>query len=403
MADDPVVVVGAGLVGLACAHYLAAAGLQPLVIDEKEPGAGASWGNAGWIVFAPPVLAPVPGPGIVGTSLRWLFKRHSPLRLLPRFEWDYVRWLVRFMASCSADKAASGLKATVELNEQTDELFESLRAEGHDFEMHHDGALLVYETRKGFDEAKELFVDGGVPLAREEALEAEPLLEPASVAGAIRYDRDRHVRPDSLIAALVASLEEKGVEVRSGTRCLGLERNGGVGVRTPGGTIASSAVVLAAGTGIARLTRVPIQAGRGYSFDVPQEELPIRAPIHVHEGRIALTPFREFTRVVGLMELGARSAKVRPAAVETMHRVGEATFRSWPAKQAGTAWAGLRPMTPDGLPVIGPVAENVYVAGGHGMLGVTLSLRTGKAIADCIRDGGCTDPLLQPFSPRRFG
>src|SRR6185436_15497671 len=101
--------------------------------------------------------------------------------------------------------------------------------------------------------------------------------------------------------------------------------------------------------------------------------LPVRAPIHVHEGRIAVTPFRDFTRVVGLMELGARDAKVRPAAIETMKRVGETTFRSWPAKLPDAAWAGLRPMTPDGLPVIGPVGENVYVAGGHGMLGVTLS------------------------------
>jgi D-amino-acid dehydrogenase len=270
--------------------------------------------------------------------------------------------------------------------------------------VHRDAATLETAVKKLGED------DDAAVLSRGEALEAEPLLKPEACAGGIRYRTDRLVQPGVLIDALLGALERKGVDVRGETPCLGVERDDSkvVGVRTHEGVLCAGAVVLAAGAHVQSLTRdlgvrIPVQGGRGYSFDVRREELPLRQPLYVYDGRLAMTPFHETTRVTSMMELGARTPTVRPTAIEAMNRVGERTFRSSPRGRPGDAWAGLRPMTPDGLPVIGPVADDVYVAGGHGMLGVTLSLRTGKAIADCVRDGGCTDPLLQPFSPRRFG
>src|SRR3989442_90044 len=352
-----VVVVGAGLVGLACAYSLATSGLQPLVIDADQPGSGASWGNAGLIAFAPGIVAPVPAPGVVRTSLHWLVQRDSPFRLVPRLEWDYLRWLGGFMVSCSSDAAAAGLRATLALNAETADLFDALEREGLEFEMQRLGVLLVYRSRQSFESARNKLIEGegrgagGQVLSREEALAAEPLLQWSACAGAIRYEGDRQIRPDTLIDALVERLKRMGVEIRAQSPCVGVVRDGrrGIGLRTPDETIRGRAYVLAAGTGVSALARqaggrLPVEGGRGYSFDVSRNELPVRTPVYIYDGRLALTPFREFTRVVGMMELGARTATVRPRAIETMNRVGAASFQTWPTKDARDAWAGLRPM-----------------------------------------------------------
>jgi D-amino-acid dehydrogenase len=391
-------------------------GFEPLVIDADRPGSGASWGNAGYVAFAPEIVAPVPAPGVVRTSLRWLVQPNSPLRLAPRADAEYLRWLGRFVLSCSSKTAAAGLRATLALNAKTADLFDALERDGLEFEMERPGALVVYRSRHGFESARQELRDytlsppDGHVLSREEAVAAEPLLEPNACAGAIRYEAERQVRPDKLLEALAARLKQLGVQIRIQSPCdrVILDGKRVIGLRTNDEIVHARACVLAAGTGISRLAqqvglRVPIEGGRGYSFDLPRDELPLRAPVYIHDGRLALTPFRDFTRVVGMMELGARDATVRPSAITTMDRVGAASFRTWPTKQTRHAWAGLRPMTPDGLPVIGAVGgvENLYIAGGHGMLGVTLSLRTGKAIADCI-SGERADPVLRPFTPDRF-
>jgi D-amino-acid dehydrogenase len=411
-----VVIVGAGLVGLACAYSLASSGLETLVIDAEQAGSGASWGNAGHVVFAPEVVAPVPAPGVVRMALRWLVQRDSPLRLAPRLEPAYLRWLIQFISSCSPEAAAAGLQATLALNSQTAELFDALEREGLEFEMERLGMLLVYRKRQSFESARKKALETGGSgadvkiLSRDEAVEAEPLLRADACAGAIRREAERQIRPDKLINALVERLGRMGVPILTQTSCLGVVRSGQkvAALQTPEGPIRGNAYVLAPGAGLSALAsqvgvRIPVEGGRGYSFDVPRDGLPLRTPVYVYDGRLALTPFREFTRVVGMMELGMRAATVRAGAIETMNHVGAATFRHWPRREAGDAWAGLRPMTPDGLPVIGAVEgiDNLYVAGGHGMLGVTLCLRTGTAIAACIR-GEPTDPILEPFRPCRF-
>lgn len=411
-----VIVVGAGVIGLACAYSLAASGLQPLLIDADVPGAGASWGNGGLIAFAPEIVAPVPGPGVVPRSLLWLIQRDSPLRLTANPSWDYLRWLGSFLSSCSREASAAGLDATLALNAETQQLFDDLRRDGLEFEMHQRGLLVVYGSRRAFELAckqlgKSAESDPALRvLSGTEALEMEPLLRSEACAGAIRYEAERQIRPDTLVNALVGKLGRMGVEIRSGCSCEEIIRDGAAitGIRIPDETISAQSYVLAAGTGIGALAkkvgvRIPLESGRGYSFDLPRDEFPLQVPLYLHDARLTLTPFRDFTRVVGMMELGARRATVRGGAIETMNRLGAAVFQHWPSECGRSAWAGLRPMTPDGLPVIGGVSgiPNLFIAGGHGMLGVTLSLRTGDALAACVRGDG-EDPLLRPFSPNRF-
>ena len=415
--DQQCVVVGAGIVGLACAYSLASSGYRPLVIDADKPGSGASSGNAGWIVFAPDLVAPVPGPGVVRTSLRWLVQRDSPLHLVPRIDSSYLRWLAAFLLSCNRRTAAAGLRATLALNAGSAELFDALERDGLEFEMECLGVLVVYRRRQDFELARARLEGGDERgtrariLSGDEALAAEPLLRSDACVGAIHYHADRHVRPEKLVEALVQRLERMGIEMRTQSPCIGVIRDGRriVGVRTPTEIIRARTYVFAAGAAMSEVARhagvrLPVEGGRGYSFDVARDELPVRTPVYVYDARLALTPFREHTRVVGMMELGARDATVRRRAIETMNRLGADCFRSWPATDTRDAWAGLRPMTPDGLPVIGGVEgiQNLYFAGGHGMLGVTLSLRTGEAIAEYLQHDGAIDPRLRPFAPSRL-
>lgn len=346
------------------------------------------------------------------TALRWLVRRHSPLRVLPRLDADYAAWLYRFIRSCSAKTATEGLRATLALNERTSGLFEAFERVGGSVELTHAGVLIVFRDRRKLGSAlAKSNQNGDVQiLSSDETLEAEPLLR-GPVAGAIRHHAEHHLRPELLVDALTRSLEERGVEVRSGCAVLEMLREGRsiAGVETERGIVSAETYVLAPGASMRTLARsagvhVPIEGGRGYSFDFPRDRLPIRSPVYLYDDRVALTPFRESTRVVGLMELGATTRAVRRGALETIHRAGEASFRAWARAAAAGAWSGLRPMTPDGLPLIGkaPGVDNLYLAGGHGMLGVTLSLRTGEAIAELVCAETPHDPALVPFAPDRF-
>jgi D-amino-acid dehydrogenase len=344
--------------------------------------------------------------------MRWLVERDSPLRVLPHFEPSYLWWLLRFAASCSSAAAEAGLRSTLALNAQTSALFEGLQREAPELEINHRGVLVVYRRLRSFADARKKFghLPGVEILSRQEALALEPLVRRSACAGAMRYAAERHVRPDLLIAALVGCLKRLGVEVRPRTQCLELIHDGChvVAVRTADGDIDASICVLAAGANSSALARrvgvrLPVEAGRGYSFDVARDQLPLRGPVYLYDARLALTPFNDTTRVAGMMELGARTATVRPRAIASMHRAGATSFEAWPTDALEEAWAGLRPMTPDGLPVIGLAHpfDNLYIAGGHGMLGLTLSLRTGEAIAEGIVSGS-VDPAVQPFTPTRF-
>jgi D-amino-acid dehydrogenase len=404
------VVVGAGVVGLASAYALARDGIQTVVLERETPGAGSSWRNAGWIAFAPPIVSPVPGRSALTTSLRWLLHRDSPLRLIPRLDPQYARWLVRFVRSCSDSAAASGLEATRAFNAATALLFDELAREAVGFEMETSDLLIVYRKRRGFLRASRSawLNPASRILSQEEARREEPLL--ADCAGAISYAQERYVRPEALINALVSRLIELGVEFRYGTPCVGLARSGSriTHVETNSETLATRVVVLATGADTRQVgkqvgLKIPIEAGRGYSIDVSRQDLPIRTPVYLYDERIALTPFREITRISGFMELGASTAEIRDAALATMAKICADVFTSWPHPPIDRCWAGLRPMTPDGLPIIGrvPNTDNLYLATGHAMLGVTLSLRTGVAIAEHIRTNH-DDPLLVPFLPGRF-
>lgn len=415
----PIVVVGGGVVGLCVADALRRRGCRVLVVDAGPARRAASHANAGWIV--PSLSGPVPAPGLVGTSLRWMVRPGSPLSIRPRADPDFLRWLLAFWRRCNARDHRAGLEATAALNARTMALFDLLRADGVDFEEHRDGLGFVYES------PRELAHDHAALAAlRPFGYETPPLLdgdamraiEPAladGVVGGFRFAQERHVRPDSLVAGLERRLCDGGVELRPGTAVTGIEHHGGrvAAVETNAGPIAAEAVVLCAGAWSPALARrvgvrVPIEAGKGYSLDYappPPLPAPIRGPLYLHEARVAVTPLAGTVRLAGTMEFAGLNQRIPPARIAAIARAGARFLRGWPADPARAAvWTGARPMTPDGLPVIGhlPGFANLLVASGHAMLGVTLAPATGEAVAEMLTTGRTPD-VIRPFDPARFG
>lgn len=409
-----IVIVGGGIIGLCAAYSLHKRGWDVTVLDAGQPGGAASAGNAGWIV--PALSGPVPAPGLTRTSLGWMLRRDSPLFIKPRFDSALLRWLALFWRRCNATDYAAGLAATMELNRRTMPLFDELRASGVAFEMHADGLLMVYRSAADLEHDRSeldfLRPFGLVPepLDRARVHEEEPALVD-DVVGGVLFPDERHVRPDELASGLVAHLSARGVEIRSRTAVIGFERSGHqlTRVQTSAGPVRADAVLISAGAwtpAVARLAavRVPIEAGKGYSLDYAPPPVPVRRPLYLHGTRVAVTPLRGMVRLAGTMELSGVNDRLPPNRVAAIARAGARFLRDWPSEPGvARAWTGMRPMTPDGLPVIGfaPGIRNLVVASGHAMLGVTLAPATGEAVADLL-SGGQVPAVLEPFDLARF-
>lgn len=415
-----VVVVGGGVVGLASAYELASAGADVTVLDTGKLGAGASHGNAAKIAVAE--SGPVPAPGVLLQGIRWMMRRDSPLAVAPSLAPDHVRFMLAMARRCNLADFEAGLRLHLRLAADANDLLDDYRRLGVDFEMHARGVLLAFETQQRFDAhcaSLGIYEEFGmVPdrLTGEEVQQAEPVLSDRIRFG-LRFCEDRQVEPDSLNRALAGRLREMGATVKEGVGVDRLVRQGDRVTRVVTGAgeeLAADAVVLAAGVANAPLAaqlgaRLPIRSGKGYSIDYSPAPVQLRTSLTLEDARVAVTPLDGFVRLAGTMEFGRPDDRVDPVRVEAIRRAAREGLRGWSEAEQGerAPWAGQRPMTPDGLPVIGSLdpVGNAYVAGGHGMLGLTLAPATGRMIAVMVGgDPGTLDQdTVRQVSPDRFG
>lgn len=410
-----VVVVGAGVIGLASAWALRTRGAEVTVLERGLPGKGASAGNAGWIV--PSMSTPLPAPGLVGTSVKWMLHSDSPLYIKPRVNPSFMRWMWGFYRNCRPGPYAAGMTALIDLNRTTFPLLDEMRADGVSFEMHKQGLLYVGMDAGGVAQEHEHVSElerFGFPIPELLDADAVQALEPAltsDVAGGFLLPDERHVRPESFTGGMVEWLTERGVQVLSGIDVRGIDRRGSrvQAVTTNIGPVEADAVLLAAGSWSGRVAKqmgfaLPIEAGKGYSITIDHPLLDLRHPLDLVDARAAITPFDDALRVAGTMELSGLNTKLLQPRVHAIRAAARRYLRGWHDGGSEQVWVGMRPLTPDGLPIIGRVVgtPNLYVATGHQMLGVTLAPATGGAIADLILDGH-SDVNLTPFDPARFG
>ncbi len=397
-----VIVLGSGVVGVTSAWYLARAGHQVTVLD-RQPAAGmeTSFANAGQV--SPGYSAPWAAPGIPVKALKWLMMRHRPLVLWPQLDQGLYRWLGQMLANCT--EAAYGVNKArmVRLAEYSRDCLRDLRAEtGIAYDERTKGTLQLFRTQKQLDAvgADTRVLDGfGVPYALLDAagcVAAEPALGlvPGKVVGGLRLPGDETGDAHLFTQRLAAMAAAAGVVFRHGVTVQGLRTEAGAvtAVVTDQGEFAAEHYVVAMGSYSPALLRplgvqVPVYPVKGYSLTLPVTD-EAAAPVSTvmdETYKVAITRLGDRIRVGGTAELAGFSLRLRKPRRETLaHSVGDLFPRGGDLARA-QFWTGLRPMTPDGTPVVGPTRyRNLSLNTGHGTLGWTMACGSGRLLADLV-------------------
>ena len=406
------VIIGAGVIGLSCAHELRKRGEDVVILDRGAPGAGCSAGNAGWIV--PSLAEPLPAPGLTWTSLRWMLDRDSPLHIAPHALPELAGFLWSFWRHCNATHYRAGRIAWTHLTDRIMESMDALVAGGVELEMHEAGLLFVFLSEPTMRHVLRQIAAGGgevpEPLVGRELHALEPALSSQVTAGFLMR-QERHVRPESFCNGLLTRIQQLGAEVRSGVTATGgvMEGESLRAVRTTQGDISADRCLIAAGALSGRVSAavagvpLPIQAGKGYAVTVTGRPAPFSRPLYLDEARLGCSPFVGGYRFAGTMELSGLNDRLVPARVAAIRRSARRYLTLASDALDGVEWVGMRPLTSDGVPAIGrvPTRRNVYLATGHQMLGVTSAVTTATLVADLIMDGHSAVDL-SPFDPGRL-
>jgi D-amino-acid dehydrogenase len=408
-----VVVVGCGIIGTACAHYLAQSGWAVTMIDRGDFGMGCSHANCGLVV--PSHVLPLAGPGAIREAVRALFRKNSPFVIKPRLDPALWVWLLRFARRCNRHdmlEAGKGIQALLQSSRSLyQELFEK---EPLDAEWETRGLLFPFRTPAALEHYTETvrlhrahFGLKATLFEGDAVLELEPALKPG-LAGGWYYANDAHLRPDKLLGSWRRLLEARGVTVREHCELQGLERQGRLAraVVTSAGPVDAEAFVITTGAWTPLLQRplgcrVPIQPGKGYSITMARPARCPAVPLVFEEDRVAVTPLQSGYRLGSTMEFAGYDPTLNRRRLDLL-RAGASHFLQEPyGEPVLEEWYGWRPMTADGKPFIGrsPGLENVYVAAGHNMLGLSMAPATGKLVAELL--GGAA-PHIDP-EPYRVG
>jgi D-amino-acid dehydrogenase len=410
-----VLVVGGGAIGIAAAHRLAQRGRDVVVLDaRKHAGEECSYGNAGLI--SPSHCIPLARPGVLGQLPRWLFVPGA-VRIKPRLSADLVRFGLRLKQSATHDRMMVGLRTLRDLTRASRDLFEGLVRDGLDFGYRRDGIMNVCSSPRAYEalceDADLLRTEGFDPevLGPLEARKRAPMLRD-DIAGGVYWAEDAHCDPGRFVRELSVAAEREGASFHGDTRVTGFEvGSGGVitHVHSTAGEYRPTTVVLAAGAWTAPLARkvgvrIPLEAGKGYHAQLPGMAGRLNMPIIFQESVFAATPVGPDIRLAGTMEFVGIDLTLDEK--KTARLVAEAGTYLDGIAADGTheSWCGLRPCTPDSLPIVGVSTRlpNLVFGTGHAMLGITLAPVTGQAIADIVTDGGSALPV-ESLAPRRFG
>ena len=397
-----VVVLGAGVVGVASAYYLMRAGHEVIVLDRQPgPARETSFANAGEI--SPGYASPWPAPGIPAKALKWLFMRHAPLIIRPRADPDMAWWVLAMLRNCTAARYARNKSRMVPLAEYSRAELRALRDELKiDFDHRAQGTLQLFRTQRQIDESgKDIAVlqQYGVPfelLDRRGCVRAEPGLASSQekIMGGLRLPNDETGDCYKFTQALAMWLAANGVVFRYGVRIQGLHTEGDAvaSVRTSQGPVAADAVVAALASYTPQLLRplglrIPVYPIKGYSVTAPVADA-AQAPISTlldETYKIAITRLGDRIRVGGMAEVAGFSRDRPLRRRETLTFCLNDLFPHAAATHNLDLWAGLRPMTPDGPPVIGATRiRNLFINTGHGTLGWTMACGAGRVLADLI-------------------
>lgn len=417
MTERRVVIVGGGVVGLFCAWQARSEGFAVTLVERGGPDHDCcSLGNAGQIV--PSHFEPLAAPGMAAMALRSLFTPESPVRVEPRIDLRFLRWGVDFIRSATH---AHVLRCSPVLRDYallSRQCYQELAAStGNEFRLTLKGLMMLPRTTRAFEQecavaetARRLGIEATI-LTAAQAREIEPAMR-MDIAGAVLFPLDAHLVPQRLVAMMTERIKQQGVRILWNTEALSWQASGERidALVTTQGELTADEFVLAAGSWSPRTLsglrlRLPVEAGKGYSITLPRPPVLPSVCAVLPEARIAVTPMDGSLRFAGTMQFAGLDAAIEPRRVQAIVDAVPQYLPDFSSRDfAGLpAWAGLRPCTPDGMPLLGRSNRyaNFIVATGHAMMGVSLAPATGLLVGEMLAGRRPSIPL-ELFRPGRF-
>jgi D-amino-acid dehydrogenase len=395
-----VIVAGGGVIGLCSAYYLSKAGHKVVVIDQGDLKHGTSFGNAGYI--SPSHFIPLASPGIIAQGLQWMMSSSSPFYIKPRLDMDLIKWGLTFWkrsGKSTMERNVPHLNNMLQLSRRlTSEIRDDL---GNHFHMKEMGCLMLYKSASTekheiemAQEAAAFNIETRVLSARE-VQEMEPEVQ-VDVKGGVLYPIDAHLHPGDLMKTIYEYLLTNGVEFYLNTSITGFEKEGRkvTKVLTDKGAFEGDEIVVATGSWISSHLKhlgihLLLQAGKGYSMTFENISKNLHYPSILVDDRVAMTPMGGDLRMGGTMEISGIGSKMLIKRVVSIYKAAKSYFPDLPVEfpAEDKIWYGLRPLSPDGLPYLGRHSkyDNLVIAGGHAMLGISLAAGSGKLVEEIIR------------------
>ena len=418
------IVVGGGIIGLSTALYLKKSGWDVAVIDKGDFSDNCSFGNCGYI--CPSHFIPLATPGVVMQGFKWMWNSTSPFYVQPRFDLNLINWGMKFIRSATkshVENAAAPLRDIALISQKEYESWLALPE--FDFAYEHKGLLEIFQTEKGSEHAKhtvekahQLGLSDTLLLNQDELKALEPQTK-LNAMGAILFKCDAHCWPNKLMKQLNEYLRKQQLQFIANEEVVGFEKSGKKiksvsTINTYTGkknVYEGDEIIIATGSwsrGVAALleTKLPMMPGRGYSVTLEDSPFKVNYPAVLLEGKAAITPMGgNKIRFGGTMEITSHKT---PPRMNRVQGVLNAVKRYYPEFEVPfppkeKIWYGYRPCSADGLPYIGRIKkyDNVTVATGHSMLGLSLGAGTGKLV-DEIVNGKQPAMDLKPFTVERF-
>jgi D-amino-acid dehydrogenase len=411
-----IAIIGGGIIGLSAAYYLQRAGHRVTVFDKGTLDDTCSIGNAGMVV--PSHIVPLAAPGMISKGIRWMFNAKSPFYVRPRLNGDLVKWGLKFYAHANERHVQRSAPLLKEISSLSKLLFRDMAmAKDFEFGYQEKGLLMLFqtsETEREEIEAAHMANQNGVEahvLSATEAQQMEPDVK-VTARGGVYFPGDAHLIPQQLVSNLVAYLKKNGVIILANhnvedfvTGPSGIEQ---IFVNDESWHFDEYVIATGAWSGLfcSKLgIDLPMQSGKGYSFNVKAVKKNIQIPTLLLEGRVAVTPMGGDLRFGGTMEINGTDRSVN---MNRVRGIVETIPKYYPEMKIQVpdvkeVWNGLRPCSPDGLPYIGRSTrfKNLVVATGHSMMGVSLGPATGKLVTELI-DERPTSMDLSAFHPERF-
>jgi D-amino-acid dehydrogenase len=415
MSAGRAVVIGGGIIGTACAHFLHQAGWQTTIIEQAAFGKGCSHGNCGFI--CPSHVLPLAEPGAIWKTMKALFQRRAPFYIRPRFDLALWSWLLHFAGRCNAKDMTNAANAIAALLRSSRRLYDEIIAqESLQCEWQTRGLLYVLQTERGMDHfartvdrQRRLFDVRAVRYDGDAVVALEPALKPG-LAGGWLFPDDAHLRPDRLLSSWRSRLEARGVTVLEDCGLRGFRGAAGRAevAQTANGEMSADAFVVATGAWTPLLQRqlggrIPIQPGKGYSMTMPRPARCPDYPLLFDEHRVAVTPLPSGYRLGSTMEFCGYDESLPSNRLDYLRRAAAVYLAEPECGPIREEWYGWRPMTFDSVPIIdfAPRWSNVVIAAGHNMLGMSMAPATGRLVAELLsREKPHLD--VRPYCVGRF-